>query len=282
MSHLHHLLASDFDGTIAFTSTPSPNGITVEGACQSVILNMFGDNGITAYDLSGGLQSREPGELINIILETARNNNLNLGNEDVDTPTLIDELIRQKLAIILPEISEDWPLLAPGFREFAPQIRDLGIKLGILTSGHDEFINTFFEIHNLPTPEIVISSDTLRANGVPERYKPDPYSLEAALRQFQILHGESPRSVLYIGDSAEKDGELARRAGIPFGLINPRARFDVSLDHAIKIFEFQDFYLLGRLFSDQEQAFRSSEGFRSLFLPSDNQLEGTFYAKEKE
>ena len=50
----------DFDGTIANTFVPSPNGIGVNDACRMAVGTMFGADGFAVFDEIGGLRNRSP------------------------------------------------------------------------------------------------------------------------------------------------------------------------------------------------------------------------------
>lgn len=275
-----HLLASDFDGTIALTSVPSPRGVTVDLSYEMALREIFGENGVKVYEEVGRVQSKEPGELMAYILSTGDVLNIPLPTEGKSLPELTDELIQHKLGHILPEISPEWPLVAPGFEEFVEGVGSLPIELAVISNGHDEFIRRFFDVHELPQPGILVTSDTLRSNGVPQKFKPDPYSVELAIDHFTHLNGGRPVSILYVGDSEEKDGEMARNAGVPFGLINPEAEFSSSVNHGAHEIAFKDFAVLQRLLFRDPTIFHGNRGFDGIFL-NGKATEGHSRGKER-
>jgi len=70
------LLVCDFDGTIADTFTPSPNGFGVHEAYEYAIEQIFGKNGLSAYRELGGLQNMAPSEVVNNLFDTGNSSKL--------------------------------------------------------------------------------------------------------------------------------------------------------------------------------------------------------------
>jgi hypothetical protein len=227
-----HLLVADFDGTVAATFADSPNGINVNVASDYAVSAVFGDNGMAAYHRIGGLQNREPGELVRLIGQSLEPV---YGMEPVEV--LTERYIQAKLDLLLPEISTDWPKLYPGVRELFQGAAEgrIPVNTGIASSGHDAFIRKVFSVNGLPPPEILVTSDLLRIRSLPkrQRYKPFTYQLAEVHRQWlhlgvddRTIHYDTQEGytgrdqgkpyIAYVGDDPPKDGGLALQARIPY------------------------------------------------------------------
>lgn len=225
-----HLVLLDFDGTMVDTFKDSPNGWNVENASQYAIGRVFGDRGTVAFKERGGLRSGEPGEIVADI-----SSRLGLNTDLIRQ--LTQDFVDAKLEVLTPEISPEWPSVYPGVRGFVAAASEgrIPVDIGVLSSGHDGFITKVFEINGL-APKFLITSDLLRERAMPQRprYKPHPYQLAEAHRQWLVQRAILPRydngngreqfvgralgkqNMLYIGDDPVKDGGLALEARIPF------------------------------------------------------------------
>jgi hypothetical protein len=226
----NHLLVLDFDGTSADTFGDSPNGINVHVASAHAVRRVFGDNGMAVYRDIGGLQNREPGELVRLILQHLES------NSQVHTPEVLTEwYVTAKLAVLIPEISREWPKMYPGVKDLFQGAAEgrIPVNTAIASSGHDEFIHRVFEVNQTPQPDILVTSDVLRNRSLPhrQRYKPFTYQLAEVHRQWLRMDTGSLASdtanaytgrnlgkpyIAYAGDDPARDGGLALQARIPY------------------------------------------------------------------
>ena len=149
------LLSSDFDGTIAQSFVPSPNGIGINEAYRLACDDIFGPRGLMLYDGLGGLQNRAPIELVEVMLEAGSRADLIrraeyfLNHEraaleggvpngkgasldwEVNSHSLVmaEMLVRVKMRHFWPEIGSRfpdgriWPEPCAGFLEFYREFR---------------------------------------------------------------------------------------------------------------------------------------------------------------
>jgi len=268
---MKHLVALDFDGTIAATFEPSPSGVDVNVASRAAIEKLFGKTGLNHYDEIGGLQGREPGELIGIIQSI-------LGDSSSHRE-LTQAYIDAKLEVIDPEISEDWPALLPGVKEFFQEVEKgrIPVDIAVVSSGHN----------GLTPPENLVTSDVLRLRPQPSaerprsRYKPNPYQLAVAHKNWEhesgILSMKWERSrgkarMLYIGDDPSKDSSFAENARIPFGFV-PFTTDGYVPDPSKGQFVLKDFFALINLLGENEMKLVSGQSFAHIvFKRSDYEL----------
>lgn len=215
---IDYLVALDFDGCLAATFIDSPNGVNVSKASRLAINQIFGEEGDKAYVAIGGLQNRDPEELVRLILEKI-DNPMKSGS----VKELVETFVTKKLSHLLPEITPEWPLLYPGVREFMQTVEDgqLPITTAVVSSGHDDFINRVFDVNGLPPPRILVTSDIIRSKETPhrEKYKPYPYQLAISHYQWKKQafavdknyagRDQGKSHMIYIGDDPIKDGGLA-------------------------------------------------------------------------
>lgn len=222
-----HLVVLDFDGTIAETMKPSPRGMDVLTASTYTVTDLFGREGYQYYvETLKGLQNREPGELVREIL-----NGLGMSSELQKETT--EDFVEIKLSYLVSEINENWPRLYPGAKDFFnfAYSGQIPVDIGIVSSGHDDFIKRVFEVNDIPSPDILVTSDILRRRRMPERdrHKPNPYQLAVAHRLWQTMQNDNGNvdfgnlnsvsekdRMIYVGDDSVKDGGLAIRSRIPF------------------------------------------------------------------
>ncbi len=219
-----YLFGTDFDGTLVKTKENSPNGMNVSVASGRTIRDIFGPEGHKIYvEKLGGLQNREPGELMGLMLSETR-----IGVSVKDATELF---VAQKLSHLIPEICPAWPKFYPGVIDFFKDVQNgrYPLEVAVVSSGHDEFINRVFEVNGLDAPANMVTSDVIRSRTQPDRplYKPNPYQLAVVHRKWRgrvdgfmrsryvdLNHGKD--HMVYVGDDPIKDGELAERSRIPF------------------------------------------------------------------
>lgn len=230
---LPRLLASDFDGTIALTHEPAPNGMTVPLAYELAVARVFGCGALSQYQAEGGLDNRAPLEIVRQLAPDADALRLHQKTED---------LVEVKLSHLLREVGnrttdgEVWPRPTTGFAAFWRDIAgDSSIDSAIVSSGHQAFIEKFFEVHELPQPDIAVTDDDMRplvSTYKPEHLvKPSPFLLHLAhvrssarRRELGLVPPVIARSrVIYAGDDPIKDGLLAANSGARFVHISAEA-----------------------------------------------------------
>jgi hypothetical protein len=292
-----YLIALDFDGTLASTFEPSPQGIGVNEAYTLAVRDVLGPEGLAAYgsDRIGGLKNRAPCELVRDILhegdtsailaharEFLDKNRAILELEkyvpdgkgvplvwDETNPesTITELLVWQKLKYLLEQVGTTfpdgsiWPAPCEGFQDFWRELQALkdegGIPLDtvIISSAHDGFIQKIFDTWNLPYPDYMVTEDDIRGRKYPlnmaMRVKPGQLPMTIArlgpLRDQGIVtttleNGRSHTKIavddvrdtkdrlIYFGDDQNKDGGLAERTGIPFGLFKSGAEYKIHPD----------------------------------------------------
>lgn len=225
---MSYLFAFDFDGNAADTFKRSPNGIGVREAYERGIQDVFGDEGLEAYRVVGGLQNRAPAELVRAMLDENGNNRNGLLEHAAEflrkefnqlraqvpegkgvlldpdaefTEKMAGEiLVRQKLRYLLGEIGELWPQPCNGFIEFWKIIAKLRregiyIKTAVISSGHDSFIAKTFQVWGLEPPDFLVTDDGLRGRKFPRelerRVKPGQLSLAQAHKDWLRQQGLS-------------------------------------------------------------------------------------------
>lgn len=271
-----------FDGTLAATFDRSPNGMDVKLAYELAIREVFGQTGLRIYQDGGGLKNREPGEIVKSILHS-------LGSYSVDETRIATEiLVEKKLSHLTPEISEQWPRLYPGVKEFFGQVNSgtSHIDTGIVSSGHDDFIKAVFRINDIVPPDILVTSDILRSRkrSEVESCKPHTYQMAEAHRQWHKTslngqftnNGESRNHgkpyMVYVGDDPVKDAGLAERARIPF-LFVPFTHPDFHPDPEKGQMAISDFSQLTEMLQERDQELREGKSFSSILLrKSDSEL----------
>ncbi len=94
--------------------------------------------------------------------------------------------------------------LYPEVRETLTALRELGVKLALVTNKEGRYTATVLEVHGLePLLDSVLSGDTL------ETKKPDPAGVQRCLAQWKVR----PDRALFVGDSSI-DVATARNAGV--------------------------------------------------------------------
>lgn len=238
------VVGADFDMTIADTFSAPGDGPGVPQAYQQAVEDIFGAD---AWKAIGPFKNQAPIEFGRQLIETlgaefisrraqlyhSRHESVLDGvmplecgvaidwEAENELPSVVEVLVRRKLQLLLPNIGQElgegrrWPLLMPGFDKAWEQLsKDEDIVTAVVSSGHDVFIQQVFDLHRLPHPKVIISDDHLRRRGL-SIYKPDMGLWEEVLRQVRELSLQ-PTSSIYVGDSRQHDGGLARHALIQF------------------------------------------------------------------
>lgn len=163
--------------------------------------------------------------------------------------TIAELLVLEKLSCLMDEIGTEfldgrvWPQPCAGFLEFFETVDKLknsgvNIRLAIVSSGHDEFIKRTFSVWRLNSPDIIVTDDDMRGRRYPEdverRVKPSSFLFDLVQSRWigrEILFSEYARHIeliiesrkrmMFFGDDPNKDSELAKNAGVPFGLFDP-------------------------------------------------------------
>lgn len=283
-----HLVILDFDGTIARTSESSPHNIDVKTASRRAVEQVFGDEGVRFYEEElGGLQNREPGELVRSIID-----GLGWRGNGFTAKGATEYFVAAKLGELLSEISPEWPQLYPGVREFFRAVEGgaIPVDLAIVSSGHDEFIKRSFKAQDLKCPEILVTSDVIRNREMPHRarYKPNPYQLAIAHKLWidgrNDLDDYGKKGMVYIGDDPEKDGGVAQRSRIPFIFV-PFTTDNFAPQKHLGQVAVRDFSDITRTFRENAAAMRGGKSmaevltgrrYEELFNPA---VEGQLYAR---
>lgn len=280
----NYLIVTDFDGTLAATFENSPKGMNVHVASDCAVSDVFGQDGHKVYETIGGLKNREPGELVRLILQEMKKGTLGMSIKEWTS-----RYVNAKLSYLVPEISPKWPRLYPGVKEFFKLIEGgrFPISIGVVSSGHDDFIRQVFQINGIRLPDVLVTSDLLTIREMPkrERYKPHTYQLAEAHRQWKseatssLKSGESyigrnqgKPNILYIGDDPIKDGGLAQQARIPFIFV-PFTKPGFEPDAEKGQFLASDFFKLTNLLLSRASELTEGKPFASvLFGRNDTEL----------
>jgi len=200
------------------------------------------------------------------------------GDEKRLQKTIAEMLALIKLSYLMDEIGASfpdgavWPHACTGFLDFIHTIEGLrrdgfNIQNAIISSGHDEFIKKTFGVWGLDSPRIMLTDDDMRGRSYPaefqKRVKPSSYLFDI-VQSLWISNGilfseyarhieliiETRQRMIYFGDDPDKDGGLARNAGVPFGLFDPKqSHIRKNGDY---FFVFGDWRDVARLFSQDK------------------------------
>lgn len=275
-----YLIAMDFDGTMAATFEPSPQGMNVNIASERAIESAFGPKGLEVYRVElGGLRNREPGELIRLMRKKM---GIPLSPLDLRQQTV--DYIREKLHHLTSEISPTWPRLYPGVKELllAIENEEFPIDIAIISSGHDEFIRRVFQVNEIQSPKILVTSDIIRERNMPkrEKFKPHTYQLAEAHRQWiagldssergsYIGRSQGKQRMIYIGDDPHKDGGLAMKARIPYLFVPFTDPSFVPQGENAQL-EIKDFFELQRMLKADISKLVGRESFASILFGRDD------------
>ena len=219
-------LVLDFGGTLARTFDSCEGVLSVHGAVEKVIYDMLGKYALHIYRERGGLRNRAPTEIISELILLCE---LNPSLHD----ELTEEFVKRKVAILTDQISPEWPLPTPGCVGYLRHFSDVGLQLGIISTGHETFIRRCFEMWGLKMPMAIVSEDDMRGRKtlpLHDRVKPSPALFRVFLEKLPVDPGE----VLYVGDDPEKDGQFAANSGLRFCLYDPsgqRRNSGVAISH---------------------------------------------------
>lgn len=231
------LFASDFDGTKFLTSESADDILSVDDAYAVALDSLLGPNIADKFLEKGGHLHRTPAE---IILSLCQDMSAN------DTEVAANVLTKIKLDVLMDQVGKPladgalWPRPTDGFTDLwsvLPQSDGL-ITTADISAGHAPFIHRVYDQHGLQRPDLVITDEFLVADldlgDTPpeERAKPAPLLLEVAkslwleqLGSKALLLAEDEElmlhSIIYVGDSKEKDGGLAENCDIEFVLLEP-------------------------------------------------------------
>ncbi|MFA6383293.1 MAG: HAD family hydrolase [Parcubacteria group bacterium] len=270
---------------MAATKKPGPHNIGLRDAHQISIKRIFGERGADSFQAIGGLQNRAPLELVSALLsqdlrlqETAKmyfiRNCGRLKNiqwkDDDPIGSVTEVFVTEKMFVYASELGKHpggviWPEPCKGFLSLLDSLRELKekgipIDLAILSAGHTPFIKKTFKAWGYPLPKVVLSDDEVRYINCPieRKIKPSTFLLYLVQKRLARLHGkinlplkdakEMRLKMAYFGDDLERDGELARRAGIPFGWFTPGTIFQ-AIDNGIR---FSDWQVIANHLRDEE------------------------------
>ena len=221
--------------------------------------------------------------------------------EDSPEKIIAELLVRKKLEILSDEIGKQfpdgslWPRPCAGFIPFWWELQSIknecGITTAIISSGHEKFIEKVFSIYGLPLPNILVTEDDIRGRKYPQemerRVKPGELSFALAHQQWLRRIGKEPTTYtiedlksqrpyeVYFGDDPNKDGEMARKAGVIFGWYNPKGESITTSSTSIsfKFFGFEDWQRVAEILTEQSNALREGRPLYEIFL-SQKQLIG--------
>jgi hypothetical protein len=229
MSFNRHLATADFDNTTFLTSKPTPHNYTIQGIYTIAIDAIMGYHAAESFRQTG-LQNRAPIEVTKSLAPDALQKELIAINQQITD---------KRLEILLGEVGAEWPEPTAGYVKFHEQLErsqgtDLPVDLALVSSGHKEFIERVYETAGLETPNIVVVQETLPnfvkrfLTGTPPQedlVKPSRYLLDITVKAWLSEYGMpeldmgfdlSQFVIAYAGDDPNKDGRLARNAGVPF------------------------------------------------------------------
>ena len=152
-------------------------------------------------------------------------------------------LVRAKLDNLLVKIGEHYPTPCSGFLYFYRKLQEHGqesrttIIPGIISSGHEVFIQQTFAIWGTECPKLLLTDDDLRgAPGIDyvQTVKPNPILMDMLYQQwlqsqrvkltadqFRKFREVALVKTIFFGDDPKKDGGLAQNSGVRFGHFNP-------------------------------------------------------------
>lgn len=283
MAGQNYLLVSDFDGTIADTAA-NPSGVGVIQAYEYAVGCVFGEEGLSLYQMLGGLRNRAPGEVaIELLGMRPEFEQEAMARIEPDilpslrgrrTRSVIAEmLVHYKLELLMREIGLEWPPLCTGFACFAEAIERFAkatFEIAIISSGHDDFIKRTNGLHCIPC-SLMVTDDEMRTRRYPvdptKRVKPAPFGFNLLVRRWLAAGPARDRSrVIYFGDDPNKDGGLAINAGVPFGLFNNGSKRGVEQYHfPTGSFEFSDWSVVAEFIVNRQNDFREGRPCSQIF-----------------
>jgi len=102
--------------------------------------------------------------------------------------------------------------LYPEVKEVLSELKQRGLKLGLISNGYEEEINLILEKAYLEkaTFDIIVGVDTIRQT------KPNPDIFKYAISKLNV----KPEEAMFVGDNVEADYEGAENAGVHALLID--------------------------------------------------------------
>lgn len=228
----------DFDGTefATFENDPARGIYGVDEAYLHAIEETFASDdpdALKRYRDMGEHANRTPLEIVHSVAPA------HFSTAELKLAT--SRLVASKLAILEGQVGRPladgtpWPRPVPGFIEYSKavsQARSEGhiINQAILSAGHASFIFKCYDMLGLQHPDILVDNETmqnLHSSLAPhELAKPSRFPFNLIRLEWLELYGvdnivnQNDPSVnariTVVGDSDEKDGGLARNAGVNF------------------------------------------------------------------
>ena len=280
----HYLIALDYDGTAGNTFVESPRHINVDMAYSLAIAQLFGHKGLEIYRGEGGHHNRAPTEIVDALLKKG------CYQSALSPDKLTERLIQLKLDVLLDEVSPEWPMPCYGFLNFWQTLEELrstdGIDLrtAVISSGHEAFIRKTFDVWGVSQPDYLVTEDDIRPRRYPSeqerRFKPGCLSLAIAHRKWLVdtrgdgysadIAASSKPFMIYLGDDDKKDGGLANKARLPFGLFKEGARYEQSPNG----FTFGDWNIIAASLRNSSQAMREGRSFSEILNQRHIGIEG--------
>lgn len=237
---------ADFDGTMynTFEQAPAQGIYGVDEAYRMSIEKTlyFDKDAMRKYADQGEHQNRTPLEIVDALVPNCTSQGLE---------HLTADLVRAKLDILENQIGKPlgdgavWPRPMPGFVDYyqfatAGSQTSIPVVKGVLSAGHASFIRKCLTLSGLEQPDVMITDETIRGlNSIlpPDQLsKPALLPLQIAKLQWVSIYDRTGSVDLncpevndrttVIGDSEEKDGGLARNAGVEFIHVTPENSAD--------------------------------------------------------
>jgi 2-haloalkanoic acid dehalogenase type II len=124
----------------------------------------------------------------------------------------------------------------PDTRESLARLRQMGLKLGLISTGYEEDISAIFEKTNLEKGlfDVIVGANTIKK----EKTHPDVFKY--ALRKLKV----KPEETLFVGDHIDNDYRGATRVGIHALLIQRENRSSDGSSDLNRISSLEDIYKL--------------------------------------
>lgn len=224
---IRRLALADFDGTIARTQEPSPNGMTVDRASRLAVQETLPEF-TKQYDEQGGLNNRAPIEVIRDLLPDAT---------PAEHEEFCGQYIAAKLGYTRTEIGarfsngDVWPRLIPGYRDFHKKVQRFPYTDHMLfSSSHEYDVRLIYEAWGLEWP-LIFATEAMSAQAIKHEValpvKPSPLLVDFALEEWREV-GDIDATIpdrllrentVAIGDDLMKDGTGAVLSRIAFVLV---------------------------------------------------------------
>lgn len=204
---MRYLVATDFDGTLSKTSSPSPSGMDVKRAYSLALDDIFGQGRGEWFFTKFGLDGKTPSEVISLILNCGQNEKEEFVRSaksfyeksggifeypipecvdgkltwKIDNPetSIIQMLVGQKLQYLLKEVGlkdiegKVWPPPSEDALMFLETVHRLKtenfpVDFAIISSGHRAFIEKTLNAWSTPQPDVLITEDDIRPRKYPQ------------------------------------------------------------------------------------------------------------------